>query len=143
MANVTRWNPVRDMIQLREAMDRMFDDTLYRREYREKVALPIDAYVTADDIVLVADVPGLKPEDISITLEKDTLTIKGEFKPAEVNNYLVRERVTGKFERVLTINTPVDFEKVDASFENGVLTLRLPKAEAAKPRQITVKPNHN
>lgn len=143
MANVTRWNPVRDMIQLREAMDRMFDDTLYRREYREKVALPIDAYVTADDIVLVADVPGLKPEDISITLEKDTLTIKGEFKPADVNNYLVRERVTGKFERVLTINTPVDFDKVEANFENGVLTLRLPKSEAAKPRQITVKPGHN
>ncbi|MBX3086556.1 MAG: Hsp20/alpha crystallin family protein [Anaerolineae bacterium] len=144
MANVVRWNPVRDMIQMREAMDRAFSDSQYGREFRSTWNLPIDAYATSDAIVLKADIPGLKPEDIQITLEGDTLTIRGEFKnDAEEKNHLIRERVTGKFERTLTVSTPIDPAKVEATFENGVLTLTLPKAEAVKPRQITIKANHN
>lgn len=143
MSNATRWNPVRDMITLREAIDQMFNDGYVRPrgEYRAAAwQLPIDAYTTDDAIVLVADVPGLKPEQLDVTLEGDTLTIHGEL-PArtESKNYLLRERVSGKFERVLTINTPIDNNKVEAVFEDGVLTLTLPKAEAAKPKTITVK----
>ena len=140
MANVVRWNPVRDMIQMREQMDRLFNEQQFGREFRSNWSLPIDAYATSDSIVLKADVPGLKPEDIQITLEGDTLTIRGEFKnDADDKNHLIRERVAGKFERTLTISTPIDPAKVEATFENGVLTLTLPKAEAVKPRQITVK----
>ena len=144
MANVTRWNPVREMITLREAMDQLFDEAYGRRNYRgsngQAWQLPIDAYTTEDSIVLLADVPGLKPEDLEVTLEGDTLTIRGELKNATQNNYLLRERMNGKFERVLTINTPIDTNKVEASFHDGVVEIVLPKAEAVKPKQIKVNP---
>ncbi len=139
---VNRWNPVRDMITLRETMDQLMNDAYARnRDYRTQPAawqLPVDAYATEDAIILVADVPGLKPEDLDVTLEGDTLTIRGEIKPQEKQNYLLRERMSGRFERVLTINTPIETNKVEATFENGVLTLVLPKAEAVKPKQIKV-----
>ena len=140
---VNRWNPIRDMITLRETMDQLFNDAYARnRDYRSQPAawqLPVDAYTTEDAIVLVADVPGLKPEDLDMTLEGDTLTIRGEIKPRQQNqNYLLRERLTGRFERVLTISTPIEANKVEATFEDGVLQLVLPKAEAVKPKQIKV-----
>src|SRR5579859_273251 len=101
----------------------------------------MDAYVTNDAIVIKADVPGLKADDLSVTLEGETLTIRGEIKAeSDQQKFLLRERPIGRFERILTINTPIDSAKVEAHFENGVLTLTLPKAEIAKPRQITIKP---
>ena len=143
---MNRWNPVREMITMREAMDRMQDENLRLRPVPTSTTwvLPLDAYFTDDAIVIQVDVAGLKPEDLSITLEGDTLTLRGEIKSrAEENKYLLRERPAGKFERILTINTPIDNAKADAHFENGVLTLTLPKAESAKPRQITIKPSAN
>lgn len=139
MTSINRWNPVRELLSIRDEMDRLFNERFFRTENRP-LLLPIDAYMTDEALVLMADVPGLLPEDIHITFEGDTLTIRGEYKNhAEGKNYLLRERMVGKFERVLTINTPVDSDKIEASFENGVLTLTLPKAEAAKPKQITVR----
>ncbi len=140
---INRWNPIRDMISLRETMDQLLNDNIARsRDYRSQPAawqLPVDAYATEDAIILVADVPGLKPEDLDVTLEGDTLTIRGEMKPRPENqNYLLRERLTGRFERVLTINTPIEANKVEATFENGVVQIVLPKAEAVKPKQIKV-----
>ena len=142
---INRWNPVRDMITLRETMDQLFNDAYTRnREYRAQPPawqLPVDAYATEDAIVLVADVPGLKPEELDVTLEGDTLTIRGEVKPRPENqNYLLRERLTGRFERVLTINTPIEANKVEATFEGGIVQIVLPKAEAVKPKQIKVNP---
>jgi HSP20 family protein len=135
------------MITLREAMDQVFNDNyMHNRDYRQPQVwqLPVDAYATEDAIVLTADVPGLKPEELNVTLEGDTLTIRGELKNREENrNYLLRERATGLFERVLTINTPIDTNKVKAEFSDGVLTLTLPKAEAVKPKQIKVVANGN
>jgi HSP20 family protein len=142
MANVTRWNPVRDLLTMRETMDQLFNDRFFRNfEGANRTALlPVDAYANDDAIFIVADVPGLKPEDLSVTYEGDTLTIRGEFKAnAEQKNYFLRERMVGKFERVLTVNTPIDSNRIEAVFENGVLTLTLPKAEAVKPKQIAVK----
>jgi HSP20 family protein len=140
---IARWNPVRDMLQMREAMDRAFED-VYRGRTTNGVPvwqLPLDAYVTDDALVLQANIPGLSANDVEVLLEGDTLTIRGELKTAaEENKYLLHERATGKFERVLTINTPIDHPKVEADFDNGVLTLTLPKAEAVKPRQIAIKP---
>jgi HSP20 family protein len=136
----TVWNPVRDMITLREALDQAFNERWARDYHQAQVwQLPIDAFTSEDAIVIKANVPGLKPEDLQITLEGDTLTIRGELKNgAETRNYLLRERANGKFERVLTINTPLDANKVEANFEEGVLTLTLPKAETVKPKQIKV-----
>ncbi len=139
-----RWNPVRDLIQMRDMMDQLANETPGRsREGRNGSAawrLPVDAYSTEDAIVLIADVPGLKPEDVSVTLEGDTLTLSGEFKGEHnVQNFLMRERPVGRFERTLTVNTPIDPNKLEATVEYGVLRVTLPKAEAVKPRQIAVK----
>ncbi|MGQ9850431.1 MAG: Hsp20/alpha crystallin family protein [Aggregatilineaceae bacterium] len=144
MTRLSRWDPLREMITMRQAMDRMLDEAFARgTETRGTGAwlLPMDAYITDEAIVIRADVPGLKPEEIDITLEGDTLTIRGEIKREEENQrkYVLLERPTGKFERTLTINTPIDHDRVEASFKDGVLTLTLPKAEAIKPRQIAVK----
>jgi HSP20 family protein len=132
------------MFQMREAMDRAFEDALRVRTGANGLTvwqLPIDAYATDEALVLEANLPGLNASDVEVLLEGDTLTIRGEFKPTnDDTKYLIRERATGKFERVLTINTPIDHAKVEANFENGVLTLTLPKAEAVKPRQIAIKP---
>lgn len=141
---LTHWDPIRDMISMREAVDRMLDESFARGSQSRGTGawlLPMDAYITDDAIVIRADIPGIEPDDLDITLEGDTLTIRGEIKRDDANNrkYVLLERPTGKFERTLTINTPIDNEKVEANFNNGVLTLTLPKAEAVKPRQITVK----
>lgn len=136
-----RWNPVRDLITMRDMMDQLANEGMGRgREGRNVWRLPVDAYSTEDAIVLVADVPGVRPEDVSVTLEGDTLTLSGEFKAEDnVQNYVLRERPTGRFERTLTVNTPIDPTKLEASVEFGVLRVTLPKAEAVKPRQIAVK----
>jgi len=144
MTKISRWDPLRDMITMRQAVDRMLDESFTRgSESRGTGAwlLPMDAFITDDAIVIRADVPGLKAEELEITLEGDTLAIRGEIKRDEADNrkYVLLERPTGRFERTLSINTPIDHDKVDASFRDGVLTLVLPKAEAVKPRQISVK----
>jgi HSP20 family protein len=144
MNKISRFDPIRDMITMRRAMDRMLDDAFARgTETRGTGAwlLPMDAYITDEAIVIQADVPGIRADELDITLEGDTLTIRGEIKRQEGNKqqYILLERPTGKFERTLNINTPIDHDKVEAAFDNGVLTLTLPKAEAVKPRQITVK----
>jgi HSP20 family protein len=140
-----RWDPFREVVTLREAMDRLFEDSFIparRRgvEGRERgFTLPLDAYVTSDEIVIQANMPGVKPEEVEITLEGDTLTIKGERPaPLENINYVLQERTFGKFQRTLNINVPVDANKAEARFENGLLTLVIPKTEAVKPKTIQV-----
>jgi HSP20 family protein len=144
MANyVARWDPFADVVTLREAMDRLAEDGYSRRQQAENrdrhFRLPIDAYVTPEEIVVVANMPGIKPEDVEIILEGDTLTIRAE-RPAPLQNvnYVIQERTYGTFQRTLNINVPVDAEKAEAKFENGLLTLTVPKAEAARPKQIKV-----
>ena len=152
MANyITRWDPFRDVVTLSEAMDRLFENSYVpSRQQRAREAaggqfrLPIDAYVTAEEIVVIANVPGVKPEDVEITLEGDTLTIKGN-RPAPLENvdYVLQERVYGPFQRTLNINVPVDTAKAEAHYESGVLTLTIPKAEAARPKTIQVVSRDN
>jgi HSP20 family protein len=145
MANyITRWDPFREAVTLREAMDRLFEDSYVparrQAEQREQVwRLPLDAYITSEEIVVVANMPGVKPEHVEITIEGDTLTIKGE-RPAPIENvdYVLQERTYGKFQRTLNINIPVDANKAEAKFEDGLLTLVVPKAEAVKPKTIQV-----
>lgn len=84
--------------------------------------------------------PGLKPEDVELVLQGDTVTIRAEYKPPQGNvQWAIQERPYGKFSRTLTLNVPVDMAKADATFEDGILKLTLPKAESAKPRQIQIK----
>ncbi len=106
--------------------------------------LPVDAYETEDNFVLTASVPGLHPEDLDITLDGEVLVIRGEINGLKEDaKYLLRERFHGKFERRLSVNAPVNIQGAEATFDHGVLTLVLPKAEEAKPRRIQVKAAHN
>ena len=143
MPAIIRWTPVRDMVRLSDAMDRMFEEASTRQmtsRVEREVRLPLDVYATPSEIVLTANVPGLKPEEVEITLEGDTLSIRGEFKaPMENVDYIFQERSYGKFSRTLTINVPVEVNKVEAGFDSGVLTITLPKAEAARPKTIKVE----
>lgn len=143
MPAIIRWNPAREMVRLSDAMDRMFEDSWTRQGQRRmdrETRLPIDVYTTPSEIILMANVPGLKPDEVSITLEGDTLAISGEIKPPMENvDYIFQERPYGKFNRTLTINVPVDVDKVEATFENGVLIITVPKAEAARPKTIKVE----
>jgi HSP20 family protein len=128
-------------------MDRLFDDSFVRprASWREEVGertyrLPLDIYTTPEEIHITASLPGLTAEEVDIRIEGDSLTIKGELRPPLENvEYLFQERAHGLFSRTLTLNVPVDAENAQAEFENGVLTLTVPRAEEAKPKTITVK----
>ncbi|RMF35027.1 MAG: Hsp20/alpha crystallin family protein [Chloroflexi bacterium] len=139
---VMHWSPARDLMSLREAMDRLFEESFVRvAEPRPREGrLPIDAYTTPEEIVIVAPLPGVNPDDVEITLDGDTLTIRAEL-PAPLENvdYIFQERAYGTFSRTLTLNVPVDRDQIEATFQNGLLTLTLPKAEAVRPKTIKVK----
>jgi len=127
-------------------MDRLFEDSLVWPRYwpanggGRTLFLPVDAYSTDEEVVVVASLPGVKPEDVEITFEADTLTIRGKIEPVRQSvNYIIHERGHGSFSRSLTFNVPVDADKAEAVFENGLLTLHIPKAEQVRPKQIKVK----
>ncbi len=147
MTQLTRWEPFRDLISLREAMDRLFEDSVVRPRGgalapRVTGSLAVDMYETDEDVVVKASVPGVDPDDLDISVTGDTLTIRGESKAeehVEEENYVYRERRYGAFSRSIAIPTSVEADNAEADFEDGVLTLRLPKAEEAKPKAIKVK----
>ena len=146
---VVRWNPWRESVTLREAMDQLFEESFVRPRPRRRqdeglqeqvYRLPLDVYTTPEEIVVVASLPGLTPDEVDIAIEGDTLIIRGELRsPLENVEYLFQERGYGAVSRTLTLNVPVEAEKAEAVFENGVLTLTLPKAEETKPKVIKVK----
>jgi len=144
MGRRTVWRPLTDLITMQQAMDRLFEEATgdrgydWRREQRVE-PLAIDAYSTSDELVIVASVPGANPEEVEITIEGETLTIRGETKPPLENvEYVIQERRYGPFARTLTLNVPVRAEQAEAFFQNGVLTLAIPKAEEVKPKVIKV-----
>jgi HSP20 family protein len=100
----------------------------------------LDVYTTPSEIVIIASLPGLTPDEVEIVIEGDALTIQAELRRPLANvEYVFQERAYGPVSRTLTLNVPVDADEADASFENGVLTVTLPKAEEARPRLINVK----
>ena len=147
MANITRFDPVGEIVSLRSAMDRLFEDsfvsplTWRTLANGEGINPPIDVHETDDDLVVTAALPGVKPEDVDITMTGQNLTLRGEFRAhddVKSDRYLYRERRFGTFSRSLQLPVRVQGEKADASFDNGVLTLRVPKADEVKPRQIRI-----
>ncbi len=142
MPTTVRWSPRRELVSLREAMDRLFEETLDDKHVRGLSAarLPIDVYSTPGEIILRAAVPGVPPEEVEVTLEGDTLTIRAEVPvPLENVDYIFQECPCGRFSRVLTLNVPIDVDNVEATFEHGLLTLTLPKATPGQPKTIKVK----
>lgn len=108
--------------------------------------LALDVAENDDAFVVTASVPGMKPDDLDITITDNVLTIKGEYKADETieeEQYHIRERRYGSFGRSITLPVAVNADEVDANYENGVLILTVPKAEEVKPRRITVKVHSN
>jgi len=146
MAELVRWSPARDMVSLREAMDRLFEESFLRGDLfgvgdSPASALPLDMFETENDVVVKATVPGVKPEEIEVTITGDLLTIKGEFKAeekTEKRNYVRQERRYGSFCRQVGLPATVDSNKAKATFENGVLTLEMPKVESVKAKTVKV-----
>ncbi len=144
--SITRWEPLRDFVTLRQAMDRLFEDAMVNTsrtwDGRRGGYLPLDIYTTKDAIVIRASVPGVNPDDVEITVEGSTVMIRGETKPAKVEDgatWLVQEHRHGSFARTIDLAMPVQADKADAKFEDGILTLTMPKAEEIKPKIIKVK----
>lgn len=147
MTLLTQYNPADEVLSLRQAMDRLFEDSFvnpagWTTLARGQWAPAIDMWETPDDIVVSAAMPGIAPHDVEITLTAQTLTLKGEIQADEEvpgDRYLVRERRYGSFHRQLNLPVRVDGDNAQATFENGVLRLRIPKAPEVKPRQIEIK----
>jgi len=140
------WEPSHDIVSLRDMMDRLFEDAFVTPRGALTTRggeLALDMYETKDDVVVRTALPGVKPEDVDITITGDTLTIRGETQQQDEDkegNYLRRERSYGEFVRSITLPSGLQVDKADASFNNGELTLKIPKSEQAKPKSIKVKP---
>ena len=144
MSNLIRWEPAREMMTLREVMDHLFDDAFTRPlTLRDGWSAPaIDMYQTDDEIVVKASLPGVKADEVQINVTGEILTIKGETRQVEEKKekaWHMREQRWGTFERAVALPTEVVSDKAKAEFENGILTITLPKAEEVKPKVISIK----
>jgi HSP20 family protein len=140
---ITRWDPFREMVSMRRAMDRLIensfdDDGTQTSEW----GLALDVVENEDSYLVKASVPGIKPDDLDITLNKGMLTIRGEIKDdseTTKGQYHVRERRYGVFSRTIQLPTSVNSEDIQADYQDGVLTLKLPKSEEIKPKRIPIQ----
>ena len=146
MADITRWDPFAELATLRRTMDSIFDDRAWRpfsaASNSAEAYFPVDLYETSDSVVVRASLPGVKPEDIDISVTAGVLTLKGESKEdheENTENFYRRERRHGTFVRQFTLPAEVDSAAASAVSEHGVLKLTLPKAEVAKPKTIKVQ----
>ena len=147
MNTLTRWEPMRELQTMRSLMDRFFDEPFFSApslwsQRGENFPVPLDLIEEEGQYIVKASMPGVNPEDVEITLTDNVLTIKGESKresESDEKNYHVRERHYGSFMRQLALPMAVKAEEVEATNENGVLVLHLPKSEAVKPKKIAVK----
>jgi HSP20 family protein len=146
---ISRWDPFRDLGVLQERMNRLFDDA--GRGYRgdEPAATTtwspaVDIFETEGEIVVKAELPGIDRKDITLHLEKNVLTLKGERrfeKETKEENYHRIERAYGGFSRSFSIPATVDEDKIRADYRDGILKIALPKKEQAKPKQIQIGGN--
>ena len=143
---MTKLMPLTEFETLRQTMDRFMDEvfanapirTIWSRSW---IGMPLDVYATDDAVVIRAALPGIKPEDLSISVYENTVTLSGTIAgtdvPADAVWYL-REIPTGTFRRAVTLPFPVDADQAEATFEHGVVRVTLPKAASAKPRKIAI-----
>jgi HSP20 family protein len=125
-------------------MDRLFEESFVNPRtwsWGEHQFVALDVYATEDDLIVEANLPGVRPEEVDITVEGNTLTIAGETRPSrkeDEGSTLIAEIRRGAFSRTLTLPAGLEPDKATATFEDGVLTLRIPKAEQVKPPQIKI-----
>ena len=146
MSNLIRWEPAREMMTLREAMDRLFDDAFTRpfsiMGEHGGSSPAIDMYQTDGEVVVKASLPGIKADEVQINVTGEILTIKGETKQEEEKkdkSWHMREQRWGAFERSVMLPTGVNSDQAKADFKNGILTITLPKSEQAKSKTITIQ----
>lgn len=149
MTSMVRWDPFSEFTSLRRAMDRVFDDFTPVRSLRTngegaELTFPVDLYETGDSVVVKAVLPGVKPDDVDISVQGDALTIKGQTQheaETKEGNWYRREIRYGAFSRVIPLPVRVNYDKADAKFKDGMLTITLPKAEEAIAKTIKVHAN--
>src|ERR671932_431382 len=148
-----RWDPFREMMTLREAMDRFLQQGVMRPGQllsgMRPDAIPLDVVERDDAFVVMAAIPGVKPEDVEVVVQGERLTIRAQCRGEDErhgDNWLMREHRSGSLQRTLTLPASVSSENAEARIENGVLSLRLPKAQEARPHRISVgagaRPTH-
>lgn len=146
MADLVRWDPFSELQNVRDEMNKIFADTFSRfpvlGPVEETIWSPaVDVYQTTDEVIVEAELPGVKQEDLSISVTKDTLRIAGEVKEAEAKDgvsYLRRERRKGRFVRNLGLPVEVNSDAVKATYKDGILQIVLPKAEEVKPKTVQI-----
>ncbi len=152
MTLIRRPSPFGELMSLRQAMDRLFEDS-YVRPTRAWLGgltemLPLDIRHGRDELIVEAALPGVKPDDVEITVEQSTLTIRAktsqERREGETGDeYVLQEIRRGEMVRTVTLPSGLEPEKAEATFEDGMLRLRIPRAEEVKPRQIRINPTHD
>lgn len=135
---LTVWDPFREMAALERAANRLFREAPRRRRLAYP---PLELVDEGDNVVITAELPGINKDEVELTVLGDTLTIAGEKKPPAENGatYIRHERPHGKFRRLIDLPYSVAQDKIKASYKDGILAITLPKAEEAKPRQVSVE----
>ncbi len=144
MANLIRRRPFTELLDLRNEMDRLLGDTFRAFEGEDAFGWKpaVDIEENENEFVVSAELPGINKDDIKISITDNNLNISGEIsekKDVQEKNYHLKERIRGKFQRSITLPTTVDASKAEANYEEGILSIRLPKAEEAKPKEIEIK----
>ena len=143
---IIRWDPFRDMVTLREKMNRLFEDVFTSRSEDKEFttsswAPAVDIFETENELVMSAEIPGVDEKDIEIKIEDNTLSLKGERKfekETKEENYHRIERSYGSFYRAFTLPNSIDPEKIQAEHENGILRITMPKRQELKPRKVKI-----
>lgn len=144
MSQLVRWDPFAEFGSLRRAMDRLFEDYAPARLRGEgaELTFPVDLSETENEVIVKAVLPGIKPEDVELTVNEGVLTVRGESRSEtteEKENFYRREIRYGSFARSLPLPARVKQEEAEAEFKDGILTIHLPKAEEARPKTIKIK----
>jgi HSP20 family protein len=148
---ITRWRPFRDMVSIQDEVNRLFDDffgrsvgsigPLARPEWEVAWSPSVDVSETKDNVIVNAEIPGMSKEDVKVSVQDNILTLSGEKKQEneEKNaNYHRIERTYGSFRRSFTLPTPVESDKVKATYKDGILRITLPKTEEVKAKEIPI-----
>ena len=150
MQTITRWEPFRNLTSFQEQMNRLVEDAFLRGRADDSAltawAPAVDIYETQDELVVKADLPAVNERDLDVRVENNMLTIRGERKferEVSEDSYLRVERAYGSFSRSFSLPNTVNTDAIKAEYRNGVLTVRMPKREESKPKQIKVSISSN
>lgn len=144
MANIMRYDPFRELWDVRNMMDRIFDDTFntgLRGDSTRTWGLPMDVVENENEYIVKASIPGVHPDDLDVTYNNNILTVSGEVKgeqETEDTRYHLRERRFGKFSRSIQLPNRIEADKIEAQYESGELILHLPKSDEVKPKRISI-----